>query len=44
MPTSEEKECGRLPLEAPPEGDKVPKSGVLKLKKELEDRESEAAR
>ncbi len=38
--TPEEKERGLTPLEPLREGDKVLKSGVLELKKELEDRES----
>ena len=43
-PTPEEKESGLLPLEPLHEGDKVLRSGVLELKKELEDRESDAAK
>ncbi len=42
--TPEEKERGLAPLEPLHEGDKVLKSGVLELKKELEDRESNAAK
>ncbi len=40
--TPAEKEQGLLPLGPLHEGDKVLKSGVLELKKELEDRESDA--
>ena len=42
--TPQEKEQGLMPLEPLHEGDKVLKSGVLELKKELEDRESDAGK
>jgi cobalt-zinc-cadmium efflux system membrane fusion protein len=40
VPSAEDKEQGLMPLEPLHEGEKVLKSGVLELKKELEDRES----
>jgi len=42
--TPQEKEEGLLPRQALKPGEKVITSGVLELKKELEDRESEGAK